>query len=271
MRTIFCLAVAIASILGLGCQVVIADGCNYTAPREATIDLSGAERLVISVGAGTLDVLGKQGLSRVSASGTACASDKGYLDQIRLTTHRRGETLYLKAEYPRHVRGSAGLDLTVDVPESLAVEIEDGSGSITVRAVAGLAIDDGSGSIDVRDIRGDLEIDDGSGEIEVLGVGGGVVVDDGSGAIHITGVSGSVQVSDGSGEIVLRDIDGGVLIVEDGSGGIDISGVGASVVIDEDGSGGISVSDVEGDFTLRRDGSGSVSVDNVRGSVSIPD
>lgn len=271
MRTTLYAAIIVSCICGLGCQVVIADDCSYTAHREATIDGSGAERLVISVGAGSLDVKGDQGMSQVSASGTACASDEDYLDQIRLTTDRRGSTLYLKAEYPTHVRGNAALDLVVEVPASLAVEIEDGSGSITVRSVAALEIDDGSGSIDVGDVRGDVEIDDGSGEIEVLGVGGRVVVDDGSGALKVTGVGGSVRVSDGSGEIVLRDIDGEVLIEEDGSGGIEISGVGASVVIDEDGSGSISVRDVEGDFTLRRDGSGSVSVDDVRGSVSIPD
>lgn len=270
MRTMLYATIITASLSGAGCQVVIADDCSHTAPREATLDAAGAERLVISVGAGSLDVQGVEGATEVRATGTACASRESYLDDVQIDAERRGDTLYLKAEYPSSVRGSVGLDLTVEAPADLPVEIEDGSGSISVQSVASLEIEDGSGSIDVRDVRGDVVIDDGSGEIEVLGVGGRVEVDDGSGAIEVTGVGGSVQVSDGSGEIVLKDIDGGVLITEDGSGSIRISGVGRDVVIDEDGSGSIAVQDVEGDFTLKRDGSGGVSVDNVRGSVSIP-
>lgn len=271
MRTTLYAMIITAAVTGLGCQVVIADDCDKTAPREAELDATGAERLIIKVGAGSLDVRGEDGLGRVVATGTACASSEGYLEDIRLKADRRGDDLYLEAEYPSNVRGNAALDLVVEAPADLPIEIDDGSGSISVVSVASLEIEDGSGSIEIRDVRGDLEIDDGSGEIEVLGVGGKVSIEDGSGTIDVTGVGGGVWVSDGSGEITLKDIDGDVLIDEDGSGGIEITGVGQSVVIDEDGSGSIIVRDVEGDFTLRRDGSGSVSVDNVRGSVSIPD
>jgi hypothetical protein len=271
MRTTLLAIVLVGCGFAAGCNVVIADGCDHTAPREATLDAGGATRLVIDVGAGSLDVQGAEGLDRVRAEGTACASRAELLDQIVLDTERRGDTLYLTAEYPQRVRGSVSLDLEVEVPAGLHLRIDDGSGSITVRSVAGLELEDGSGSIDVSDVAGDLEIDDGSGEIEVLGIGGSVVIDDGSGQIEVTGVGGDVRVDDGSGDIDLRDVDGTVTIEEDGSGGIDVSGVGGSVLVEEDGSGSIRVRDVEGDFTVRRDGSGSVSVEDVRGKVSVPD
>jgi hypothetical protein len=254
-----------------GCQVAIADDCEHSAPRQASLDVDGATRLVLDVGAGSLEVRGAGGLDRVRAEGTACASRAEYLDDIAIRTDRRGDTLYLKAEYPRRVRGSASLDLEIELPDHLALRIDDGSGSITVRSVASLEVEDGSGSLDVSDVHGDVEIDDGSGEIEVLGVGGSVVIDDGSGQIEVTGVGRSVRVSDGSGEIELRDVDGDVIVEDDGSGEIDIAGVGGNVIVEEDGSGGIRVHDVDGDLTVHRDGSGSVIVEDVRGRVSVPD
>lgn len=258
-------------LVGASCSIVIADDCRYTASRDAAIDAAGATRLVIDAGAGSLDVRGVEALDRVRAAGTACASRESYLDEIRLATDRRGDTLYLTAEYPRRTRGTASLDLEVEVPTALDLRIDDGSGSLTVRTVASLELDDGSGGIEVSDVRGDLTIDDGSGEITVLGVGGDVEIDDGSGEIEVTGVGGTVRVDDGSGEIELRDVDGDVVVEEDGSGEIQIEGVGGSVLVEEDGSGSIRVRDVAGDFTVRRDGSGSIDVENVRGRVDIPE
>lgn len=289
MRTTLSVTVVALALAALGCQVVVAGDCDHSAPREATLAASGATRLMIDVGAGSLTVHGVDGIDEVRATGTACASREAYLDDIRLTGERRGDTLYLKAEYPERVSGQASLDLGVDLPAGLdvsivdgsgsmeveavgALEIEDGSGGIEIRNVAGdLRIEDGSGEIDVKDVRGAVDIDDGSGGIEVLGVGGSLVVDDGSGEMTLTGIGGSVRISDGSGEFTVRDVDGDVTVEDDGSGDMEISGVGGSVTVDEDGSGSIRVHDVDGDFTVRRDGSGSIDVDNVRGRVSVPD
>lgn len=260
-----------AGLVGASCSIVIADDCRYTADRDAAIDAAGATRLVIDAGAGSLDVRGVEDLDRVRAVGTACASREAFLDEIQLATDRRGDTLYLTAEYPRRTRGTASLDLEVEVPTALDLRVDDGSGSLTVHSVASLDLDDGSGGSEVTDVRGGLTIDDGSGEITVLGVGGDVVIEDGSGEIEVTGVGGTVRVDDGSGEIELRDVDGDVVIEEDGSGGIDIDGVGGSVLVEEDGSGSIRVRDVAGDLTVRRDGSGSIVVEDVGGRVDIPD
>lgn len=289
MKSTLSIAVIVCTFAALGCQVVVAGDCDHSAPREATLAAGGATRLVIDTGAGSLTVHGVDGLEEVRATGTACASRAEYLDDIRVTGERRGDTLYLKAEYPERVSGQASLDLSVELPAGLDVsiddgsgsievdavgslEIEDGSGDIEVRSIAGdLRIKDGSGGIDVNDVRGGVDLDDGSGEIEVLGVGGSLRVDDGSGEMTLTGIGGSVRVSDGSGGFVVRDVDGDVIVEDDGSGDMEIAGVGGSVTVEEDGSGSIRIHDVEGDCTVRRDGSGGIDVDNVRGRVSLPD
>lgn len=271
----------------LACQVVIADDCDYTAPRQAALDATGAREVVVEAGAGSLAVRGGDG-AELQARGTACASREGLLDQILLETERRGDTLHVRTRFPRNVRGTARLDLEIDLPRDLHVRVDDGSGSVVVRNVASLdledgsgslevtevagdvTIDDGSGSIDLRDVRGAVAIDDGSGSIDVLGVGGSMEVDDGSGGIELRGVGGDVRITDGSGSIVTRDVDGNVTVTEDGSGGIVVSGVGGSVLVGSDGSGSIRVEEVRGDFTVERDGSGGISFSNVDGRVSIP-
>ena len=268
-KTPFLLATLVSSTLA--CQVVIADDCDRTAPREATLEAAGATRLVIDVGAGSLDVRGVAGATEVRAHGIACASRESILEDIRLVAERRGDTLYIETRFPELHTGTALLDLEIEAPDGLEVEIEDGSGSTTVRGVASLSLRDGSGELEVSDVRGSVTIDDGSGEIELLGIGGDVSIEDGSGEIDLRGIGGRIVIEDGSGEIDVRDADGDVIVDDDGSGSIDIAGVGGSVLIREDGSGSIRVEDVRGDFTVERDGSGGISSDNVDGRVSIPD
>lgn len=254
----------------LACQVVIADDCDLTAPRAATIEAEGATRVVIDAGAGSLEVRGVAGSTELRARGTACASRESVLEAIELAADRRGDTLRLETRFPRNLRGAARLDLEVEVPAGLEVLIDDGSGSIVVRGVETLSVKDGSGPIEVSDVRGGVRIDDGSGDITLLGIGGDVAIDDGSGPIDLRGIGGSVRIDDGSGGIDVRDVDGDVR-VEDGSGSIRIAGVGGSVIVEEDGSGDIRVEDVRGDFIVEDDGSGDVDFARVDGRVTVRD
>jgi len=263
------LSIAILAASGLACQIAIGDDCSHTAPREATLGASGAEKVVIDAGAGSLEVRGSSG-NELRAAGTACASNASLLDDVRLVAERRGDTLYVETRFPRNYRGTARLDLEVDLPAGLPVSIEDGSGSIKVRGVAALTVHDGSGSLEASDIAGAVDVEDGSGSIELLGIGGDVTIDDGSGGIDVRGAGGRVRIDDGSGEIVVRDVDGDV-ILEDGSGSMEIVGVGGSVIVEEDGSGDIRVEDVRGDLEVRDDGSGGVDYARIDGRVSIHD
>jgi hypothetical protein len=227
------------------------DDCSVEEPRNASLDAAGATRLEIDAGSGSLEVIGVAGAGTVEVRGTACAPDAERLAGIELVTERRGDTLHVETVFADDVRGNRRLSLEIAAPATLAVSIDDGSGSTSVRGVASLSIDDGSGSLDLREIAGDVEVQDGSGTTTIAGIGG------------------SVRVEDGSGGIEIADVRGDVRIDEDGSGPIEIRGVGGSVTIAEDGSGGIVARDLRGDFTLERDGSGSVSVE-ADGRVTLP-
>lgn len=210
--------------------------CDHKAPHRLTANVSGASRVVVVGKAGSLRVRGAN-QADVTASGTACSSDRDFLDQMRIEARREGSDVVVEAIIPEKtvVFGfhAAKLDMEVVVPAHLPVSIKDGSGSIDVRGVASVDVRDGSGEIEIREIGGDVEVHDGSGAILVAQVGGGV------------------RISDGSGGIEIRDVR-------------------RDVIIERDGSGGIDVVDVQGDFIVERDGSGGIDYDNVAGSVRIP-
>ena len=234
------------------------DDCIHRAEREAALDAGGVRAVRIEAGAGELRVEGKSGFTRVEARGTACAQSQTQLDQVRLTAKREGDTIVVKAEIPESAsegwtESSPRLDLVVYVPPTVALRVNDGSGSATIAHV------------------GPLEVRDGSGELTVSDVGGAVTIHDGSGEVTLTGVAGDVHLSDGSGTLIVRDVKGSVIVEEDGSGEIDIANVSGNVTVERDGSGSIEVADVRGDFVVNRDGSGGIDHRGVSGSVRIPE
>ena len=250
------LCVLIAVVLA-GCQFSIAepmgDDCDFTESFEGTADAGGAAVVRVKAAAGTLLVAGGAGLSEVRARGKGCASNQRLLDDVELVVERHGDRVDVTVDIPDGSwgNGNVRLDLEVEIPADVAVEIDDGSGSMDVRGVASAEIEDGSGSLEVHGVRGDLRIDDGSGSILVEDVGG------------------AVRIRDGSGEIDIRRA-GSVTVEEDGSGSIEIAEVAGDVMVRDDGSGSIDVRDVGGDFTVRDDGSGGIHHRGVGGQVSVP-
>jgi hypothetical protein len=213
---------------------------DYDAPRNAAVSAAGATILRIDARAGGLRVTGRTELTEVRVRGTARASSRDVLEDIKLEAVRTGNEVTVRAVIPEMRNRNwddyhALLDLVIEVPASLPVDIDDTSGDMTIEGVAGrLRIDDNSGNIRVRDAGAD------------------VMVRDNSGGIEIQGVKGSVNIEeDSSGEIEVYDVTGSVHIGRDSSGSIDVSRVG-------------------GDFVVERDGSGSIDYDGVKGKIEIP-
>jgi DUF4097 and DUF4098 domain-containing protein YvlB len=228
----------------------------YTAPRNAVVDASGARSVEVEGGAGSLRVEGKPGLRQVQVSGTARASSKQFLNQIKLIAERRGDVVFIKADIPDQSwrdNSSGSLDLVVEVPQGINADISDGSGDLKVLNVGSLDASDGSGDFSVVGAAGSVHITDGSGNLLIENVGGDVTVNDGSGDINVRNVTGSFTVeSDGSGSIYATDVRGSVIVQSDGSGEIDVNRVGR-------------------DFKVESKGSGSIDYTAVAGQVDVPD
>jgi len=197
--------------------------------QTLTLPAEGLAKVEISAGAGFLKVSGVEGAGAVEVRAAIVADGVGdkemdeYIkDHVELELRKAGSTAVLVGRIREHgfslFHREARVDLTVTVPKGLAVEIDDGSGDLSVVGVAGgVRIKDGSGDIEVRDIGGGLRIDDGSGGIEIDGVRGNVEIIDGSGETDVRNVTGDVSIDDGSGGITLRKI-GGTVTIDDGSG-----------------------------------------------------
>lgn len=271
--------VALGSVL-LACACVVpahAEDCKHTAQRTANSAGPGIERVVVEAGSGDLAVRGGQGQD-VKVDGKACASSTKLLDETRLEIRRDGNTVYVRTVLPEMHGGLFGsshyarIDVTVAVPKTATLEIEDSSGDMEVTDVRAATIQDSSGDQTVERIAGDLEVQDSSGEIKVAGVGGGLRLRDSSGDVDVDDVRGDVVVDvDSSGDLDIRRVTGGVHVREDSSGDIEIHDVKRDVTIDDDSSGGILVQDVGGNFTVGSDGSGSIRYERVTGSVRVPD
>ena len=247
-----------------------AGDCRHSEPRDATLDAAGATAIEITSVGGWLEVVGSAHLDRVEVDARACADRERALERMQLLTDRRGDTLVVEARIDDGVGGwgaSPRLEMKVRVPAGLAVTIDDGSGWIKVSGTASLKIEDGSGDITVRDVAGEVDVEDGSGDIDIRACGE-VRIDDGSGDIEIGGVA-TLRVDDGSGDVEIRDVTGDVILT-DGSGDLRVAGVGGDVLVEGDGSGGIRVSEVAGDLTVERDGSGGIHHEDVRGAVRLP-
>lgn len=230
-------------------------GCSETAPRRANVPLTGVTHLTVIGRAGSLRVTGRSGVTEMVATGTACADSASTLKDIQFRVERSGGDAKVEAYIPEDASswfgGGGKLDMEVVVPDTMAIDITDGSGDTIVENVGPLKMVDGSGDLEIHGVHGDANVHDGSGDLTVTDVAGNLRVVDGSGGMEINRVAGNVTIDDGSGEITVRNVQ-------------------RNVTIESDGSGSVEVSDVRGDFVVQSKGNGSIDYERVSGRVSIP-
>lgn len=266
MRTSMAYPIRFWALL-LGCLLIYqfsadvsADWCKFEKDIDLTLDLSTSELLAVSAAAGDLDIIGVSGSDKAVIRGKACASTEEKLDQsgVSTTPGRRaqifvnlpdlegGWSLFGKSSY-------AWLDLNIEVPQELALEIKDSSGDITLKNIAAVQLQDSSGDIKIENARGSISIRDTSGDIDIEKAEGDLTIE-----------------ADSSGDIDASNINGTVLIIRDSSGDIRVSHVRDDVIVERDSSGDISARDVGGDFRVLKDGSGSISSQDIAGEVVLP-
>ena len=184
-----------------GCVMFVGGwSCDETASRSAEVSVGDATRIRVRARAGSLRIDGRSGRTDVRATGTACAATTEDLARVELTAERVGTDIVVEV----HTDGTNGrLDLELEIPDTVQLEVEDSSGSLRIYDVAALDLRDGSGSIDIEGVAGDVRFNDGSGSIDIAAVRGSVIVeDDGSGGIEVDDIQGDFIVKrDGSGDV----------------------------------------------------------------------
>lgn len=236
-----------------------AESCKYEKKIEKTLDLTKSDLLTINARAGDLDIVGVPGSSQALIHARVCASKESWLEQseVSTTTGKRAEIDVVLPEtdggWTSFGNNYVWMDLNIEVPQDLALDVKDSSGDMMLKNIAAVQIKDSSGDIEVEGARGSVSVRDSSGDIEIEGVEGDLTIE-----------------SDSSGDIEAEDINGNLLVMSDSSGDIEVSDVSKDVVVERDSSGDISARDVGGDFRVLKDGSGSISSHGVEGEVDIP-
>jgi len=241
---------------------------EYTDVRELELNTDNLKGFYADTAAGYLKITGNDEIDQIIVKATIRIETKSSFDDVDaqklideklvLKLSESGSKGKLLVKFESNFLNFSNLyrqvDLDIEMPANLFLEIEDGSGSITISDMKkGLYIEDGSGSIELTDSAGEITIKDGSGPVVVKLVQGDISIDDGSGSIDVSQVEGNIEIDDGSGSIVISDITGSVRI-DDGSGSIDISGVSNDFTLVDDGSGRVNLSDINGDVRGYNDG-----------------
>ena len=258
---------SMATVFATGCITVKADRIDYETTETLTLNADGLKGFYIDASAGFLKVEGDDSIDEIEVVAELAVQK----DHYKLTLDTKGSKAVLIADantenFSSWFGDSPKIDLTIKTPSGLKLDIDDGSGYITIKNIdADVNIDDGSGNLIGENLNGAVEIEDGSGDIELSNIGKQLKIDDGSGDINVEKVGGMVEIEDGSGEMVLTDIKGKVNL-DDGSGDLTVKNVTGHVTID-DGSGDIDVDTLEDGLTVLSAGSGGLSISNVKGNI----
>jgi DUF4097 and DUF4098 domain-containing protein YvlB len=246
-----------ACLVSSGLQA--SDYCEYEKNIDQTLDLAGSEELFVLAGAGELRITGKKDSDVAQIKGRVCVSQEEWLEQSGLGTSS-GTRAEITVDLPDIDDGRswsdnnyAYLDLRLEVPEGIRLNVKDSSGDIEMEGVGAVTVQDSSGDMNITHASGPISIKDSSGDINLSDIRGDVTIE-----------------SDSSGDIVGKDIMGNVLVESDSSGDIEFSDVGEDFVVERDSSGDISANRVGGDFKVLRDGSGEIDATDVEGAVEIP-
>lgn len=239
---------------------VVALAESFDETRRLELSVEDIQKLKIQCGAGFLTVIGVKKMDRIRASAQIIVRGiqenefQNFLQKhVQIALQKRNGDGILQAgvqkSFPNKIE--AKINLTVKLPTTLPVNIDDGSGAIFVTGLSGgLNIKDNSGSIDIVNMAGKIKIADRSGSIEIREARGNIEIQDGSGLIYVRLVNGDVNITDGSGEMKIQDVNGSVTVT-DGSGNIDIQDITRDVFINEAGSGELNIDGVKGKVTSR--------------------
>lgn len=218
-----------------------ADSCEFQKEIDESLDLSGSDSLSIAAAAGELDIRGTSGSDQARIRGRVCVSEEQWLDQSNVSM-RSGRNAEIGVVLPDidggfSVFGSryAYIDLEIDVPDTIALNVRDSSGDLDIQNVASLELQDSSGDIDIDSTTGSVSIQDSSGDIDAQYIGGTfTIVSDSSGDIYVTDVEQDVIVErDSSGDITAEDVGGNFAVLRDSSGDIDSKRISGDIDIPE--------------------------------------
>ncbi len=212
---------------------------------ERVFTVSGHSKLVVDNDSGYIH-LHTGSANSIIVQGTRHLQGFGSVNDIQYTYSQNGDTVTIQShgdmEWFRHLWAEESIDYDITVPTSIDVEVQNGSGQVTLADVNGnIDARTGSGSIDGSSLAGTVSLSTGSGNIKASHLKEHALLSTGSGSIDLEGANGDINA-------------------QTGSGGIDGSNLAGSIQL-ATGSGSITVTNTDGQLQLST-GSGSITANN---------
>lgn len=245
-------------------------GVNVDPEYQHKVELDPGGAGVVSIGwrSGSIELIGDDRDSvRITAVGRKYGGLILHEEWLEFIEFRVGSSGKVVLEFRQSgVANPYSIALQVHFPREMGVEVENGSGKLSISGGSAAVVDLSSGGVTITGISGNVEVETASGGIEVESIGGSLRAHTASGGLEIKDIAGAVEADTASGriEIELDANHSGTVKADTGSGGIDVSfgpGQAGPVTLDT-GSGGIELN-YGGPFTGDADldtGSGSITV-----------
>ena len=120
-----------------------ADWDQYRETRELSLDAAGISELDVDAGAGSLRISGDDGATAIQVTALVQVDEddedkaqKIIRERMRLSLEEQGDTAKLISHFESGFMGDGGgaIALEIVMPATLALNVDDGSGSIKIRA-----------------------------------------------------------------------------------------------------------------------------------------
>lgn len=181
--------------------IALSSSLALASTESQVFDGKGLERLELNNTSGNAKI-------EVSTDGKAhvTATKIDFSSICSLTIDREGKAVVATVKaLGLFSTGICKVNFAIKIPETLALDLEVGSGNISVNSTKG-AIDfrAGSGDIELNDVESAKVVGRvGSGTIKAKGSIGSVDLKSGSGNIELSGLRGDTKIDTGSGDMKL--------------------------------------------------------------------
>lgn len=228
--------------------------CEWSAVDTTTVEAAGLRRLKLRIPAGDVRIAGRPDLGQVQVVARRCGSRAELFDALALDVRRTDAELDAGFVLPTHLfsrtQGStARIDVMIEVPTHLLVEVENALGDIEVSNVHSVRIADSLDDIRVVRIARDVYVRAGPGDVTVADVNGSAFLTQSVGRLFVEGVGGDVTLAKGH------------------TGPVEIRRARANVTIRDGQAGDVRVDGVDGDLFLGRMTEGRLHAENVLGRI----
>ncbi len=210
---------------------------KYDDTKTWKLDANGIKELRVDVPVGSVEIVGSETTKEIVVTADIVIrkmdDDEAveYLKKCKMDLVKKGDKAVFEFDLKKGKHHwffgssiSISIDITIEVPRSMNLDLSSGAGDFDVKKITGnLTVETGAGNITLTDVKGIIEADSGAGNVEIKKVIGDVTVETGAGNIELDDIKGDVDADSGAGNISINDIDG-LIVADTGIGNIDVSG-----------------------------------------------